>query len=152
MKLRTLIITFVTLWLLSAILVPVFTGNLQDANNFGGSFGGVSALFSGLALALAIYSMVLQQRQGEEFEKRTLVVLQQQAAAIKLIESSLVQQANAARVTALTTLIEREEQRIETLREWGSVAGDENKYSNGIKAAMKRVADYQEQLRKHANS
>lgn len=60
-----------------------------------------------------------------------------------------MQQANVARVTALTYLIEREEQRIETLKEWGAQSHrDENYYSKGIKAAQGRVDDYQEQIKK----
>ena len=74
---------------------------------------------TGIALALAIYSMILQQRQNAEFEQKTLAAMAQQAEALGLIKTSLVQQANVARVTALTYLIEREEQRIETLKEWG---------------------------------
>jgi hypothetical protein len=134
----------------SAVAVPYFAGGLDRAGNFGDSFGGVSALFSGFALALAIYSMVLQQKQSAEFERVTLSSLEQQAAAIKLIESSLKEQASTAKVAALSALIDRENQRAETLREWGTLAGDENKYINGIRAAQRRVEDYQNQLRQHA--
>ena len=61
---------------------------------------------------------------------------------------SLVQQANVARVSALTDLIEREEQRIETLKEWGMQSyKDESHYSKGIKAAKTRIDDYQAQIK-----
>jgi hypothetical protein len=150
MKLKTLIISFVVLWLATAFLVLFVAPSLQDANNFGGSFGGISALFSGLALAMAIYSMVLQQKQSEVFEGRTLKALEHQASAIKLIEASLAQQANAARVAALAALIDRDERRVETLRDWGAQAGDDKKYINGINAAENRIRAYQEQLRRHA--
>ena len=63
LNLKSLITLFVVLWVVSAIMVLFFAKDLQEANNFGGSFGAVSALFSGLALALAIYSMLLQQKQ-----------------------------------------------------------------------------------------
>ena len=99
---------------------------------------------------MAIYSMVLQQKQGEEFEKRTLGALEQQAAAIKLIEQTLIQQANAAKVSALSTLIDQEQRRIADLKEWGESVGKKNKYQNGIQAAQKRVEEYREQLRNHA--
>jgi hypothetical protein len=150
MKLRSLIVLFIVLWLASAVAVPYFAGGLDRAGNFGDSFGGVSALFSGLALALAIYSMVLQQKQSAEFERVTLASLEQQAAAIKLIEVSLTEQASTARVAALSALIDREEQRVEMLQQWGALAGDENKYGNGIRAAQKRIDEYQNQLRQHA--
>ncbi|MBB3179476.1 hypothetical protein [Variovorax sp. Sphag1AA] len=152
MKLRSLVTFFILLWLASAVAVPYFAGDLSKAGDFGSSFGGVSALFSGFALALAIYSMVLQQKQSAEFERVTLGALEQQASAIKLIEESLAQQASTARTTALTALIDHEEQRVETLRQWGSMAGDENKYSNGIKAAQNRMSQYHAQLREQAGA
>ncbi|WP_076591847.1 hypothetical protein [Herminiimonas arsenitoxidans] len=148
MKLKPFIITFVLLWLASA-LTTVWFGNIGDAGSFGDSFGAINALFSGVALALAIYSMILQQRQNAEFEQKTLAAMAQHAETIDLIKTSLVQQANVARVTALTYLIEREEQRIENLREWGTESHkDENYYSKGIKASQGRIDNYQEQIRK----
>jgi hypothetical protein len=152
MKLRALIIFFIVLWLASAFAVPYFAGDMSKAGDFGASFGGVSALFSGLALALALYAMVLQQKQSAEFERVTLSALEQQASAIKLIEESLAQQASAARATALAALIDREEQRVETLRQWGGMAGDENKYGNGIRAAEGRIKAYHERLREQAGA
>lgn len=151
MRLNRLISLFVVIWLAWAISVPGLLGNLERAASFGDSFGGISALFSGLALALAVYSMVLQQRQASEFEKVTLATLEQQAAAIKLIEQSLKAQANAAKVGALSALIEQERQRVENLRQWGEAAGDENKYANGINAAQRRIEEYQARLRQHAD-
>ena len=149
MKSRTLTTTFVALWLLSAVAVPYLAGSLDRAGNFGSSFGAVSALFSGIALALAINSMLLQQRQSAEFERVTLASLTHHASAIKLIEQTLIAQADMARVAALSALIQQEELRTETLREWGARAGDESKYSNGIKAAARRIDEYREQLRKY---
>ena len=148
MKLKTFVISFVLIWALSAV-ITVSYGDFAKAGTFGDSFGAINALFSGVALALAVYSMILQQRQSAEFEHKTLAAMAQQAETIELIKTSLVQQANVARVTALTYLIEREEQRIEKLKEWGTQSyKDENYYSQGIKAAQGRVNDYQEQIKK----
>ncbi len=88
MKLDRLIILLIVVWIAWAVAVPSLLGDLDRAASFGDSFGGISALFSGLALALAVYSMVLQQKQSSEFERVTLATLEQQAAAIKLIEES----------------------------------------------------------------
>lgn len=148
MKLRQFVISFVLVWALSAG-VTLWYGDMGKAGNFGDSFGAINALFSGVALALAVYSMILQQRQSAEFEQKTLAAMAQQAETIELIKTSLVQQADVARVTALTYLIEREEQRIETLKTWGAQAHqDENYYSKGIKAAQVRIDNYQEQIKK----
>lgn len=151
MKLRTLVFTFISLWLISAVAVPFFAGSLDRANNFGGSFGAVSALFSGFALALAIWSMLQQQRQSSEFERATLATLARQAEAIKLIEQTLIAQANTAQVTALATLIDREERQVENLLQWGRMVNDEHRYANGIKAAQQRIKDYQAKLRHYVS-
>jgi len=148
MKLRPFVISFILLWALSAS-VTIWFGDIAKAGNFGDSFGAINALFSGIALALAIYSMILQQRQNAEFEQKTLAAMTQHSETIQLIKTSLVQQANVARVTALTYLIEREEQRIETLKEWGVQSHkDENYYAKGIKAAQARVDGYQHEIKK----
>lgn len=164
MNLKKLLVIFFVLWLASIGSMLFLFPSLQDAGNFGDSFGGISSLFSGIALALAIYSMVLQQRQSVEFEQKTLSTLKQQidtmklvegsltqqAAAVKLIEKTLFQQANTAQVAALNALIDREEQRIDTLRQWGVMAGDGDKYINGIKAAKRKIEEYQDALKKYA--
>ena len=147
MKLKPFVISFIILWTLSAI-ATIWSGDITKAGNFGDSFGAINALFSGIALALAIYSMILQQRQNAEFEQKTLVALTQQAETIELIKISLIQQANVAKVTAHTYLIEREEQRIETLKEWGLQSHkDENYYSKGIKASQARIDGYQKKIK-----
>jgi hypothetical protein len=148
MKLKPFVISFVFLWIISAG-VTLWYGDISKAGTFGDSFGAINALFSGIALALAVYSMILQQRQSAEFEQKTLATMSQQAETIELIKTSLVQQANFARVTALTYLIEREEQRIETLKEWGEQSHkNENHYNKGIKAAQDRIDNYQEEIKK----
>ncbi len=135
------------LWMVSAI-TTIWFGDISKAGNFGDSFGAINALFSGIALALAIYSMILQQRQNAEFEQKTLSAMMQQAETIELIKTSLVQQANVARIAALTYLVEREEQRIETLKEWGRQSyKDENYYDKGIKAAEARINTHQVQIK-----
>lgn len=147
LKLKPLVVSFFLMWVISAA-VTLWYGDVASAGTFGDSFGAINALFSGVALALAIYSMILQQRQNAEFEEKTIKAMNQQAETIELIKTSLVQQANVARVTALTYLVEREEQRIETLKEWGLKSySNENHYSKGIDAAKRRIDDYQCQIR-----
>ncbi len=153
MRLRILVLFFLVVWVLWCLGTLWWFGDWSEqAGWFGDSFGGVSALFSGLALALAIYSMLLQQKQASQFEQVTLDTLARQSQAISLIEKSLVAQANPWRVSALTSLIALEDQRIEMLRTWGRDAGDEHKYANGIRAAQSRLERYQEQIRAYASS
>lgn len=53
-----LIIIVIILWLISYLLLK----NCEDRGSFGDMFGGVSALFSGLAFAGVIYAIVLQKK------------------------------------------------------------------------------------------
>lgn len=77
MKLKPFVISFVLLWALSAVITLSY-GDFAKAGTFGDSFGAINALFSGVALALAVYSMILQQRQSAEFEHKTLAAMAQQ--------------------------------------------------------------------------
>lgn len=148
-----LLLGFFAVWVASFFAFRSL-GDWSVAGNIGDSFGAVSALFSGVALALALYSVVLQQRQSAEFEQRTLqaeqrtvAVLEQQSRAIDLIEQSLRQQVHAGRVAALTFMIERQEQRIDRLRDWGRKQFDnENHYKRGIDAANRKISDYGDQI------
>jgi hypothetical protein len=151
-KLRTLVSSFVVIWIVCGALV-LSLGDFAKSGQFGDSFGAVSTLFSGIALALAIYSMILQQRQSEEFNDKTLAALKQQSEAIEVLKESLVAQGNNARVLASTFLIEREEQRIETLKQWGSQTyKNDNYYSNGIAKAGARIDELRAEIEKMASS
>lgn len=147
-KLKTLIFWFLLFWIVSVIVVAVY-GDLQNAGWFGDSFGAVNSLFSGIALALAIYSMILQQRQNDQFEQQTVSAMQQQAETLSLIKTSLVQQANFARVTALMHMIGSEEERIKQLEDWGrQKENNEKLYAGGIKKAEDNIKRYQEEIKK----
>ena len=152
MKLGFLIIGSLIIWIVSGYLAIFYSPSLEAASNFGESFGAVSALFSSFALALAIYSMVLQQKQNKQFEEYTLAALAQQSKQIEVLHSSISEQLKTAKVTAISTLIDRDEQQIENLKMWGKQQGDINKYENGISAASKRVKKYNETLQSLANS
>jgi hypothetical protein len=167
-----LLVLFLALWAASFWFFYAM-GDWSKAGNIGDSFGAISALFSGAALAMAIYAMVLQQQQAADFESRTLQaqhqiieVMQQQSKAIGLIEKSLEQQANnahlleqslqrqahAGRVAALTFMIERQEQRIDNLRDWGRKSyQDEKHYQRGIDAAQRRIDEYEVEIGKLSN-
>ena len=150
MKLRNLLLVFVLVWAAAAFFILFSFDSLEQASNFGESFGAVSALLSSVALALAIYSMILQQKQNEQFEKHTLGALEQQSATIKIVQSNLEEQLATAKITAITALIDREEQRIENLKQWGKQQGDPMKYDKGITAAAKRIEEFNQELMKHA--
>lgn len=152
MKLLLLISIALFLWITSGYISLYIFDDLEQASNFGESFGAISSLFSSFALALAVYSMVLQQKQNKQFEEYTLTALDQQAKQIQILHKSIEDQLKNAKVSAISTLIDREEQKIENLKLWGKQQGDINKYENGISAASKRVEKYNRDLQEHAAS
>ncbi len=149
MKLPYLLVIFIALWVASIFVALFSFESLEQASNFGESFGAVSALLSSLALALAIYSMILQQRQNAQFEKHTVGALEQQAKTIEIIQKSIEEQLATSKVTAITALIDREEQRIENLKEWGKQQGNPMKYNKGIDASSKRIESFNKELMTH---
>lgn len=74
------------LWLGSFILVYFNLNSWADRSNFGGTFGSINALFSGLAFAGIIYTILLQRRELS-LQRRELAetrkVFQEQSATFK---------------------------------------------------------------------
>lgn len=83
----------VVVWLLNWFLVWRFLGKSDERGDFGDMFGAVNALFSGLAFAVLIYTMLLQREelklQREEL-KLQREVLELQAAELKRQADELV--------------------------------------------------------------
>lgn len=141
--LKILILLFLLLWLASAFYAIGIADSLEKAASLGDSFGGISALFSGFALAMTVYSMIQQQKQSADFERVTLTSLKNQADALKALEASLLSQSKVAQIAAATAMIDRLELRISNLKSWGEAKGDENYYRKGIDAAKAKIKDYE---------
>lgn len=60
--LTKMIILVLVVWIVSAMLIIWQIDNWSDRGTFGDLFGAVNALFSGLAFAGLIYTIVLQKR------------------------------------------------------------------------------------------
>lgn len=69
-------IGIVTLWTLSYIVFYVFE-LFDDPNNIGDSFGAINSLFSGLALA-GIILTILMQKQELEYQRKELVMTREE--------------------------------------------------------------------------
>lgn len=59
---KTLIIIIVGLWFAIALINILIIGGINDAGSFGDSFGSLNTLFSGLALAGIVYTILLQRK------------------------------------------------------------------------------------------
>jgi len=85
----------VILWLISWILIVLYLDGDEARGQFGDMFGAVNSLFSGLAFAGIIYTIILQQREiseqreeieRERFEKRFFLLFNQHIEFIKMID------------------------------------------------------------------
>jgi hypothetical protein len=144
--LKTLVLFFLLLWVVSILYAFFIADSLEKAASLGDSFGGVSAFFSGFALAMTVYSMIQQQKQSADFERVTVSALQNQAEALKALEAALLSQSKVAQIAAATAMIDRLELRISNLKSWGEAKGDENFYRKGIDAAKNKIKDYERKI------
>lgn len=111
--LTKMILLVLVIWILSAILILFGLDNWSDRGTFGDLFGAVNALFSGLAFAGLIYTIVLQ-KQDLELQRKEIAQnrteLKKSANAQQKSEQALVEQVEqmklTARLNALKTLID----------------------------------------------
>jgi hypothetical protein len=110
--LTLLIILVVVIWMVSAILILFFLDDWSQRGTFGDLFGAVNALFSGLAFAGLIYTIVLQKKDLEMQRseiKMNRAELKKSAAAQQKSEKALSEQVEqmkvTARLNALNTII-----------------------------------------------
>lgn len=111
--LTKLIILVVIIWIGSTVLIMFGLDNWSDRGSFGDQFGAVNGLFSGLAFAGLIYTIVLQ-KQDLEMQREEIAQnrkeLQKSAKAQQKSERALTEQVEqmkiAARLNALKTLID----------------------------------------------
>ena len=68
-----LIFLVVLIWALSAWLIMFFVSEWSERGTFGDLFGAVNALFSGLAFAVLIYTIILQREEIKE-NRREIVL------------------------------------------------------------------------------
>ena len=111
--LTKLIVLVLVIWILSTILILFGIDNWPDRGTFGDLFGAVNALFSGLAFAGLIYTIVLQKRDLElqrneiamnraELKKTSKAQQNSEKALIDQVEQMKV----ASKLNALKTLID----------------------------------------------
>lgn len=86
------LIAGLVLWAVSIPILLLFFSPVHSAAEFGAMFGAVDALFSGLALAGVVYTVLLQ---GEEMRSNKA-----------LLEQSILAAETAARIQALAALLQ----------------------------------------------
>ncbi len=108
-----LIIGVIILWSLSAILTIIFIDQWSDRGTFGDLFGAVNALFSGLAFAALIYTIILQRDEIKTNREEIVLNRKELAKASKLQQKAqqvLIQQVEqthlSAKMNAMRTLVD----------------------------------------------
>jgi uncharacterized membrane protein len=108
-----LMLLVVIIWGLSAYLIILFLDNWSDRGTFGDLFGAVNALFSALAFAALIYTIVLQRdeiKQNREEIRRNRKELAKGAKLQQKAQQVLMEQVEqthlSAKVNAMRTLVD----------------------------------------------
>lgn len=111
--LTKMIVLVLIIWVLSTVLILFGLDNWSERGTFGDLFGAVNALFSGLAFAGLIYTIVLQ-KQDLELQRNEISLnrteLKKTAKAQQNSEKALIEQVEqmkvASKLNALKTLID----------------------------------------------
>jgi len=97
-------IIILAIWIISIIIVYKSFSNWTDRGTFGDAFGAINALFSGLAFAGIIYTILLQRQelilQREEL-RDTRIELKRSADAQESSEKALLEQIKTMKKTAV---------------------------------------------------
>ena len=108
-----LMLVVIALWLLSAVFIIGYMDNWPDRGTFGDLFGAVNALFSGLAFAALIYTIVLQRDEIKQNREEIVLNRKELAKGSKLQQKAqqvLIQQVNqthlSAKMNAMRTLVD----------------------------------------------
>ncbi|WP_025743307.1 hypothetical protein [Aquimarina pacifica] len=108
-----LILLVVLIWGVSAILIMFFLSEWSDRGTFGDLFGAVNALFSALAFAVLIYTIILQREEikqnreeivlnRKELEKSGKIQRKSQEVLIRQVEQTHL----SAKMNAMRTLVD----------------------------------------------
>src|SRR6056300_967506 len=99
-------------WFFSGLAIIYFIEDWGDRGTFGDLFGAVNALFSGLAFAGLLYSLLENKRQIMAQQEELMLNRQELLKARKIqektekaIEAQVSQMKNTARLSGLNTLV-----------------------------------------------
>ena len=127
----------VVLWIGYGIIVPHLFMDWQKSSQFGDMFGGIGALFSGLALAGVVIA-VLMQKEELELQREELVATREE------IKRSSSAQERLAALTSLTAQLNA----LNTLAtSYGQMRiADAGTMMNVVTGAFRKQADYLQQI------
>ena len=108
-----LIVFVILIWGASAILIILLLSEWSERGNFGDLFGAVNALFSALAFAVLIYTIVLQREEIKQNREEIVLnrkELQKSSKLQRKAQEVLIQQVEqthlSAKMNAMRTLVD----------------------------------------------
>jgi hypothetical protein len=107
-----LVAVVIVLWLATPFVVSSLYKPPTEAGPFGDLFGSINALFSGLAFAGLIYAILLQRRELELQRLELQATREEMKLARSEAERSASAQEAAARLSAITILVEHHRSQI----------------------------------------
>jgi hypothetical protein len=129
-------------WFISAIIVYYIRPEWLTRGQFGDMFGGINSLFSGLAFAGLIYTIMLQRNELALQRKELMRSAKAQEESEKALTAQLKSMVIAANINGLTTIIDyykgiaaktvEAKGRIEAERKMGEAINDIANYMDEI--------------------
>ena len=111
-----LVAAVVILWAATPFAVSLFFKLPTEAGAFGDLFGSINALFSGLAFVGLVYAILLQRRELELQRLELQATREEMKLARTEAARSASAQEGAARVSAITTLLEHHRSQIDRIK------------------------------------
>jgi hypothetical protein len=113
-----LLVAGIALWLISIPVVTGIYGKPTSAHEFGDMFGAINALFSGLALAGIIYTIIIQREELRLTRDELKRAAEAQTNSAESLKKQLLQQTDASRLTALSALVNSANEQINQHDRW----------------------------------
>jgi len=135
----------VILWTAYAFTVPRLAMTWEKSNHFGGMFGGIGALFSGLALAGVVVAVLMQKEELELQRAELRKSVAAQTASSEALQGQMRLLAVSAQITAISALIISEGNRTAARnasvgsRGIGSFSPDDDAYREQIKILLRQL-------------
>jgi len=131
---RNIVLSVVSFWCLSIVVLLTIFGIPSNLSEAGEMFGGVNALFSGLALAAIIYTNRLQSHQIQENQNN--------------IKMSMKATNQSLEIMALSTLVQEADATLSRYDRWNEKSKSNNDYANAQKKVRDKLKIHREQLEK----
>lgn len=92
-------------WLLSIFFIFWLFSDSSQRGEFGDMFGAINSLFSGLALAGIIYTVLLQREELNETRQELKITIESQKKSEEFLSKQIITLEKTAKINGLSTII-----------------------------------------------